>query len=181
MVAHLGEIKQTLDALARAKQQLTDAGQPFTDIAIGAMIEVPAAALMLPVFLRYFDFVSIGTNDLIQYTLAIDRADEHVAHLYDPWHPAVLRLIHETIVQAGRAGKGVSVCGEMAGDPAFTELLLAMGLRSFSMHPSQIASIKQRVLRADTRRLASELGVVLADAEPQRATAQWYERSGREV
>jgi phosphotransferase system enzyme I (PtsI) len=181
MVAHLGEIKQTLDALARAKQQLTDAGQPFTDIAIGAMIEVPAAALMLPVFLRYFDFVSIGTNDLIQYTLAIDRADEHVAHLYDPWHPAVLRLIHETIVQAGRAGKGVSVCGEMAGDPAFTELLLAMGLRSFSMHPSQIASIKQRVLRADTRRLASELGVVLADAEPQRAAAQWGERVVREV
>jgi phosphotransferase system enzyme I (PtsI) len=176
MVAHLGEIKQTLDALARAKQQLADAGQPYTDIAIGAMIEVPAAALMLPVFLRYFDFVSIGTNDLIQYTLAIDRADEHVAHLYDPWHPAVLRLIEETIAQATRAGKGVSVCGEMAGDPAFTELLLAMGLRSFSMHPSQIASIKQRVLRADTRRLAAELGPVLADAEPQRAAARWQER-----
>jgi phosphotransferase system enzyme I (PtsI) len=175
MVAHLGEIKQTLDALARAKQQLTDAGLPYTDIAIGAMIEVPAAALMLPVFLRYFDFVSIGTNDLIQYTLAIDRADEHVAHLYDPWHPAVLRLVEETIAQATRAGKGVSVCGEMAGDPAFTELLLAMGLRSFSMHPSQIASIKQRVLRADTRRLAAELGPVLADAEPQRAAARWRE------
>jgi phosphotransferase system enzyme I (PtsI) len=176
MVAHLGEIKQTLDALARAKQQLADAGQPYTDIAIGAMIEVPAAALMLPVFLRYFDFVSIGTNDLIQYTLAIDRADEHVAHLYDPWHPAVLRLIEETIAQATSAGKGVSVCGEMAGDPAFTELLLAMGLRSFSMHPSQIASIKQRVLRADTRRLAAELGSVLADAEPQRAAARWLDR-----
>jgi phosphotransferase system enzyme I (PtsI) len=176
MVAHLGEIKQTLDALARAKQQLADAGQPYTDIAIGAMIEVPAAALMLPVFLRYFDFVSIGTNDLIQYTLAIDRADEHVAHLYDPWHPAVLRLIGETIAQATSAGKGVSVCGEMAGDPAFTELLLAMGLRSFSMHPSQIASIKQRVLRADTRRLAAELGSVLSDAEPQRAAARWLER-----
>jgi phosphotransferase system enzyme I (PtsI) len=176
MVAHLGEIKQTLDALARAKQQLADAGQPYTDIAIGAMIEVPAAALMLPVFLRYFDFVSIGTNDLIQYTLAIDRADEHVAHLYDPWHPAVLRLIGETIAQATSAGKGVSVCGEMAGDPAFTELLLAMGLRSFSMHPSQIASIKQRVLRADTRRLAAELGSVLSDAEPQRAAARWLDR-----
>jgi phosphotransferase system enzyme I (PtsI) len=176
MVAHLGEIKQTLDALARAKQQLADAGQPYTDISIGAMIEVPAAALMLPVFLRYFDFVSIGTNDLIQYTLAIDRADEHVAHLYDPWHPAVLRLIGETIAQATTAGKGVSVCGEMAGDPAFTELLLAMGLRSFSMHPSQIASIKQRVLRADTRRLAAELGPVLADAEPQRAAARWLDR-----
>jgi phosphotransferase system enzyme I (PtsI) len=176
MVAHLGEIKQTLDALARAKQQLADAGQPYTDVEVGAMIEVPAAALMLPVFLRYFDFVSLGTNDLIQYTLAIDRADEHVAHLYDPWHPAVLRLIDETIAQATRAGKGVSVCGEMAGDPAFTELLLAMGLRSFSMHPSQIASIKQRVLRADTRRLGTELAAVLADPEPQRAAARWHER-----
>src|SRR5258708_35714955 len=112
------------------------------------MIEVPAAALIVRTFLRYFDFLSIGTNDLIQYTLAIDRADETVAHLYDPWHPAVLRLIAQTISQARAAGKDVSVCGEMAGDPAFTELLLAMGLRSFSMHPSQILSIKQRVLRA---------------------------------
>ncbi|WP_340138274.1 putative PEP-binding protein, partial [Stenotrophomonas maltophilia] len=86
--------------------------------------------------LRHVDFVSIGTNDLIQYTLAIDRADEAVAHLYDPWHPAVLQLIHQSISQARAAGKGVSVCGEMAGDPDFTELLLAMGLRSFSMHPS---------------------------------------------
>jgi phosphotransferase system enzyme I (PtsI) len=177
MVAHLAEIKQTLEALARAKQQLADAGQPYTDIEIGAMIEVPAAALMLPLFLRYFDFVSVGTNDLIQYTLAIDRADEHVAHLYDPWHPAVLRLVAETIALANQAGKGVSVCGEMAGDPAFTELLLAMGLRSFSMHPAQIASIKQRVLRADTRRLAADLAAVLADPEPQRVAARWHERA----
>ena len=103
------------------------------------MIEVPAAALILPAFLRHFDFVSLGTNDLIQYTLAIDRADEAVAHLYDPWHPAVLQLIARTIAQARAMGKGVSVCGEMAGDTEFTELLLAMGLRSFSMHPSQIA------------------------------------------
>jgi phosphotransferase system enzyme I (PtsI) len=124
---------------------------------------------MMPSLLRYFDFVSIGTNDLIQYTLAIDRADEAVAHLYDPWHPAVLHLVSQTIAQANAMGKGVSVCGEMAGDPAFTELLLAMGLRSFSMHPAQVASIKQRVLRADTRTLQGALPDVLVADSPQDA------------
>jgi phosphotransferase system enzyme I (PtsI) len=153
MLAHVGEAMQTLDAIARAKQQLVDAGKPFVDVEVGAMIEVPAAALVMPSLLRLFDFVSLGTNDLIQYTLAIDRGDESVAHLYDPWHPAVLKLIEGVIRQARAAGKGVSVCGEMAGDPAFTEVLLAMGLRSFSMHPSQIASIKQNVLLAHSQRL----------------------------
>ena len=169
MVAHLAEARQTLDALARAKQQLTEAGKPFNDVEVGAMVEVPAAALLLRSFLRLFDFVSIGTNDLIQYTLAIDRADESVAHLYDPWHPAVLRLIAQTIADARIAGKGVSVCGEMAGDPAFTEVLLAMGLRSFSMHPSQIATIKQRVLRTDAHRWAARLEQVLQADDPQSA------------
>jgi phosphotransferase system enzyme I (PtsI) len=167
MLAHLGEAHQTLDALARAKAQLTESGKAFTDVEVGAMVEVPAAALMLPSFLRVFDFVSIGTNDLIQYTLAIDRADETVAHLYDPWHPAVLRLIAQAIRDARAAGKDVSVCGEMAGDPAFTELLLAMGLRSFSMHPSQILSIKQRVLRTDAHRWAARLDQVLQSDDPQ--------------
>jgi phosphotransferase system enzyme I (PtsI) len=170
MVAHLSEVQHTLEALERAKQQLRDAGRDFADrIEVGAMIEVPAAALMLPAFLRYFDFVSIGTNDLIQYTLAIDRADEAVAHLYDPWHPAVLQLLARVIVEAQAAGKDVSVCGEMAGDPDFTELLLAMGLRSFSMHPSQIAAIKERVLRTDTRRWSSWVDRVLAADEPEKA------------
>jgi phosphotransferase system enzyme I (PtsI) len=168
MVAHLSEVRHTLEALARAKQQLADSGRPFTEVEVGAMIEVPAAALVLPVFLRHFDFVSIGTNDLIQYTLAIDRADETVAHLYDPWHPAVLRLIAETISQARAAGKHVSVCGEMAGDPAFTDLLLGMGLRSFSMHPSQISTIKQRVLRAEVRRWSMRLQDVLGSDDPER-------------
>lgn len=172
MLTHLGEVRQTFEALARAKQQLADAGLPYTDVEVGAMIEVPGAALLAPSFLRHFDFVSLGTNDLIQYTLAIDRADEAVAHLYDPWHPAVLRLVADTIACARAAGKGVSVCGEMAGDPAFTALLLAMGLRSFSMHPSQIAPIKQRILRADTRRLAQHLGAVLASEDPQETSRQ---------
>ena len=154
MLTHVSEAAQVIEAIERAKQQLVDAGRPFGAIELGAMVEVPAAALVLPSFLRLFDFVSIGTNDLIQYTLALDRGDESVAHLYDPWHPAILMLVEGVIRQARAAGKAVSVCGEMAGDPAFTELLISMGLRSFSMHPSQIASIKQNVLRTDSRRLA---------------------------
>jgi phosphotransferase system enzyme I (PtsI) len=172
MVAHLSEVTATLEALARARQQLTEAGKAHTNVEIGAMIEVPAAALMLPTFLRYFDFVSVGTNDLIQYTLAIDRADEAVAHLYDPWHPAVLGLLARVIAQARAAGKSVSVCGEMAGDPDFTQVLLGMGLRSLSMHPSQIASIKQRVLRTEARRWTAQLERVLASDDPQRECAR---------
>ena len=168
MVAHLSEVRQTLDALARARQQLDDAGRAYGPVEIGAMVEVPAAALVLPAFLRHFDFVSIGTNDLIQYTLAIDRADEAVAHLYNPWHPAVLQLVAQTIAGARAAGKGVSVCGEMAGDTAFSELLLAMGLRSFSMHPSQIVAVKQRVLGADAARWSLSLARILGADDPER-------------
>ena len=135
-------------------------------IKLGAMIEIPAAALTLRTFLKHFDFLSIGTNDLIQYTLAIDRADEAVAHLYDPAHPAVLRLVADTIAECRRQGKGVSVCGEMAGDVTFTRLLLGLGLRSFSMHPSQILAVKQEVLRADTGKLVSWAQSVLEADDP---------------
>ncbi|MEY8689445.1 MAG: phosphoenolpyruvate--protein phosphotransferase [Leptothrix sp. (in: b-proteobacteria)] len=169
MVAHLGEVKLIFEALARARQQLDEAGRAYTRVEVGAMVEIPAAALMIDRFLRHFDFVSIGTNDLIQYTLAIDRADEAVAHLYDPWHPAVLQLLQQTIARAGALGRNVSVCGEMAGDAAFTELLLAMGLRSFSMHPARIASIKQRVLRADTRLLTAHVERVVGADDPAEA------------
>ena len=166
MVAQLSEVKQLLDTLTRARQQLDEAGRAYTSVEVGAMIEVPATAIVIDRFLRHFDFVSIGTNDLIQYTLAIDRADEAVSHLYDAWHPAVLCLLQRTIQSAQAAGKGVSVCGEMAGDPAFTELLLAMGLRSFSMHPAQISAVKQRILRADTRLLTAHIDHVLASDDP---------------
>ena len=135
------------------------------------MIEIPAAAIVLPMFLRHFDFVSVGTNDLIQYTLAIDRADEAVAHLYNPWHPAVLQLVAQTVSCATRMRKDVSVCGEMAGDPAFAELLLGMGLRSFSMHPSQILTIKERVLGTDANRWASALEQILSADDPEREVA----------
>jgi len=130
------------------------------------MIEIPAAALMVRTFLKYFDFLSIGTNDLIQYTLAIDRADESVAHLYDPMHPAVLQLVAAVIAECNAQGKGVSVCGEMAGDTQFTRLLLGLGLRSFSMHPAQILAVKQEVLRADAARLVPWAQKVLASDDP---------------
>ncbi len=169
MVAHLSEVRSTLESLERARQQLRDAGRAFGEVEVGAMVEVPAAVLVLPSLLRHFDFVSVGTNDLIQYTLAIDRADEAVAHLYDPWHPAVLSLIAQTIAYGRLANKGVSVCGEMAGDPEFTEILLAMGLRNFSMHPSQIASVKQRILRADVGRLTAHLPSILDSDSPKEA------------
>jgi phosphotransferase system enzyme I (PtsI) len=173
MVAQLSEVRQTLDALARARQQLDEAGRAYGPVELGAMIEVPAAALIIDKLLRHFDFVSIGTNDLIQYTLAIDRSDDAVSHLFDPWHPAVLRLIADTISKAAAAGRDVSVCGEMAGDPDFTDLLLAMGLRSFSMHPARIATVKQRVLRADCGRLTSLLGGVMSSDDPAAAAALW--------
>lgn len=174
MVAQLSEIRATLDALARARAQLDDAGRAYGEVELGIMVELPAAALMIDRFLQHVDFVSIGTNDLIQYTLAIDRADEAVSHLYDPWHPAVLQLIDHTIKRAQALGKDVSICGEMAGDPVFTDLLLAMGLRSFSMHPSRLASVKQRVLRADTRRLSAAVAAVLAADSPADEAARVF-------
>lgn len=169
MLAHLGEIRQTLDLLAQARAQLDARGVPYGEIKLGAMIEVPAAALIAPIFLQYFDFLSIGTNDLTQYTLAIDRADESVAHLYDPLHPGVLQLLAGTISAAHAAGKPVSVCGEMAGDTAFTRLLLGLGLRRFSMHPAQILAVKQEIVRADAGKLAAWAQRVLASAEPAQA------------
>jgi len=166
MLAHGSEIRQTLALIAQARHELDRRGAAYGPVRLGAMIEIPAAALSLRLFLKYFDFLSIGTNDLIQYTLAIDRADESVAHLYDPLHPAVLRLVADTIAACQAQGKGVSVCGEMAGDVAMTRLLLGLGLRSFSMHPSQILSVKQQVLRSDTAKLVLWANQVLDSDEP---------------
>jgi len=161
MLAHAHEIEQTLILIRQAKQQLDDKRIPYDkEIAIGGMIEIPAAALALPIFMRRLDFLSIGTNDLIQYTLAIDRTDDAVAHLYDPLHPAVLTLVAGTIQTATRGGVPVAVCGEMAGDRQLTRLLLGLGLRNFSMHPSQLLEIKERILRtnlAETQALAQRV------------------------
>ncbi len=167
MLAHVSEIRQTLELIAQARAQLDARGVAHGPVRLGAMIEIPAAALTVPMFLKYFDFLSIGTNDLTQYTLAIDRSDESVAHLYDPCHPAVLRLIADTIAECQAQGKGVSVCGEMAGDVAMTRLLLGLGLRSFSMHPSQILAVKQQILLADTSKLKPWAQDVLQSEDPQ--------------
>ena len=154
MLSHAHQIDQTLALLEQAKASLRREKVTFDEhIEIGAMIEVPAAALAINLFLRKLDFVSIGTNDLIQYTLAIDRADEQVAHLYDPLHPAVLMLLQHVITSAEKAEKPVSMCGEVAGDPNLTRLLLGMGLRQFSMHPAQIPAVKQKVKQSDLSEL----------------------------
>ncbi len=166
MLVQASEIRQAFSFIDHARVQLDNQGIAYGPVKIGAMIEVPAAALTLKVFLKYFDFLSIGTNDLIQYTLAIDRTDESVAHLYDPLHPAVLRLVALTIAECKAQAKPVSVCGEMAGDPSLTRLLLGMGLRSFSMHPAQILAVKQEVLRADAGKLVKWAEQVMADDEP---------------
>ena len=166
MLAHAGEIRQTLELIDKARAQLDERARVYGSVSLGAMIEIPAAALSMRLFLRHFDFLSIGTNDLIQYTLAIDRADESVAHLYDQLHPAVLRLVADTIAAGARAGKAVSVCGEMAGDTSVTRLLLGLGLRSFSMHPSQVLAVKQEILRADAGKLQAWAQAVLDSDEP---------------
>ncbi|MGA8033580.1 MAG: phosphoenolpyruvate--protein phosphotransferase [Casimicrobiaceae bacterium] len=150
MLASVSEIDQTLVLIERAKESLREQGEPFDpDIAVGGMIEIPAAVLAMGAFLKRLDFLSIGTNDLIQYTLAVDRADEAVSHLYDPLHPAVIKLIALAIGGASKAGVPIAVCGEMAGELQLTRLLLGVGLREFSMHPSHLLRVKQKVLQTD--------------------------------
>ena len=167
MLAHAFEIDQSLAMVAQAKAELREEGVKFDEtVEVGAMIEIPAAALALPMFVKRMDFLSIGTNDLIQYTLAIDRVDYEVAHLYNPLHPAVLQLIAMTIAAGDKAGIDVAVCGEMAGDVKLTRLLLGMGLREFSMHPAQLLSVKQEILNSDLTRLAPQTRKIMRSMEP---------------
>ncbi len=173
MLAHAHEIAQTLVLLDQAKSELRDARVKFDErMEVGGMIEIPAAALALGPFLDKLDFLSIGTNDLTQYTLAIDRTDDAVAYLYDPLHPAVLRLVEMTIAAGRRAGIPVAVCGEMAGDPALTRLLLGMGLRQFSMNPAQLFEIKQRVMQSDCSVLRGRVQRLLRQDDPLRVFEQ---------
>ena len=167
MLAHAHEIDQTLTLINQAKAQLDERRQPYDkEIQIGGMIEIPAAALALPMFMRRLNFLSIGTNDLIQYTLAIDRTDDSVAHLYDPLHPAVLTLVAGTIQTATRGGVPVAVCGEMAGDLQMTRLLLGLGLRNFSMHPSQLLPTKERILKTNLAEVQALAQRVLRASDP---------------
>ncbi len=173
MLAHVSEIDQTLALIETAKLQLREARQKFDPvIEVGGMIEIPAAALALGPFIKKLDFLSIGTNDLAQYTLAIDRTDEAVSHLYDPFHPAVLRLVAGVIQTGARANVPVSVCGEMAGDYLMTKLLVGMGLRIFSMHPAQLLEIKQQVLMSNASQLATRVSRILRFDEPERIREQ---------
>ena len=167
MLAHAFEIDQTLNMIEQAKAELRLENIKFDEgIEVGAMIEIPAAALALPLFVRRMDFLSIGTNDLIQYLLAIDRVDYEVAHLYNPLHPAVLQLIASTIATGHKAGLDVAVCGEMAGDVKLTRLLLGMGLREFSMHPAQLLAVKQEILNTDLGAVTTRTRRILRAIEP---------------
>ncbi|MBS1186636.1 MAG: ptsP [Burkholderiaceae bacterium] len=167
MIAHAFEIDQTLAMIEQAKTQLRNTGHKFdADIEVGAMIEIPAAVLALPMFISRLDFLSIGTNDLIQYALAIDRGDHEVAHLYNPLHPAILQMLSMTIRAGAKSGIPVSMCGEVAGDAKLTRLLLGMGLREFSMHPSQLLAVKQEILNCDLQQIASRSKRIINLYEP---------------
>ncbi|HEX2517937.1 MAG TPA: phosphoenolpyruvate--protein phosphotransferase [Castellaniella sp.] len=166
MISSLQEIQAARRALARAAEELRVAGVPHeAHVEVGAMVEIPAMAIAIEPFAEEMDFLSIGTNDLIQYVLAIDRGDKDVAALYDPMHPAVLRLIAHTINVGERAGKPVSVCGEMAGDVGVTRMLLGLGLTGFSMHPQQLLDVKKEIRRAHTNALRVKVAAALNRAE----------------
>ena len=169
MLSSVSELNQTLQFIDASKQSLDIEGIPYDrEVKIGGMIEIPAAALSLNVFARQLDFLSIGTNDLIQYTLAIDRTDEDVAHLYDPLHPAVLHLLSHVIGTANKLGVPVSVCGEMAGELAYTRLFLGMGLRQFSMFSAQVPNIKQRVLTTSMREIGPLVQKIMRADDPMK-------------
>lgn len=155
MLSNTQELFQVLRLVDEIRQELRAQNIKFDEeMPIGGMIEVPAAAICAPLFARHLDFLSIGTNDLIQYTLAIDRIDDEVNYLYDPLHPAVLQLIHMTIRAGRKAGIPVGMCGEMAGDPRYTRLLLGLGLIQFSMHPSNLLEVKRVIMDSHAGELA---------------------------
>ena len=169
MLSGVSELGQTLQFIAATKKRLDEEGIPYDrEVKLGGMIEIPAAALALGVFVKKLDFLSIGTNDLIQYTLAIDRTDEEVAHLYDPLHPAVLRLLSHIIGTSNRLNVPISVCGEMAGELTYTRLLLGLGLRQFSMFSAQVPSVKQRVLTTSLPEISTLTQKILRSDDPMK-------------
>ena len=168
MIASLTELRQCIVHFETAKRQLAERGEEYGEVSLGCMIEIPSAALTVGSLLKLVDFISIGTNDLIQYTLSVDRGDDSVSHLYQPGHPAVLKLLQHIIRTANRMGKSVSVCGEMAGDSTYTRLLLGMGLRRFSMNPSNLLTIKDIVLRSHTGRLEEESAKLMRNEDPEK-------------
>jgi phosphotransferase system enzyme I (PtsI) len=169
MLTSISELRQVLGLLDTTKRELEVEQVEFDAyIPVGAMIEVPAAALSANIFARHVDFLSIGTNDLIQYTLAIDRIDDEVNYLYDPLHPAVLKLIQWTLLAGRRANIPVAMCGEMAGDTRYTRLLLGMGLREFSTPPATLLEVKQVITRCHISELERRCNRILSSRDPER-------------
>ncbi|NNC67833.1 MAG: phosphoenolpyruvate--protein phosphotransferase [Gammaproteobacteria bacterium] len=163
------ELVQSLSILEQAKEELISENKDFDEnIPVGAMIEVPAAAISANILAKKLDFLSIGTNDLIQYTLAIDRIDDQVNYLYDPLHPSVLKLINITLQAGRRADIPVAMCGEMAGDPRYTRLLLGLGLQEFSAHPSNLLEIKQIINKSKISELEKQAKKILSTTVPNK-------------
>jgi phosphotransferase system enzyme I (PtsI) len=172
MLSSAGELNEALELIEDVRRELGNEGVAFDpDMPIGGMIEVPAAALSATLFARKLDFLSIGTNDLIQYTLAIDRVDDSVTYLYDPLHPAVLRLIRMVIEAGQHYQVPVSMCGEMAGDPRYTRLLLGMGLEEFSVPPTALLEVKDVIQRSRICRLTPVADDLLASDDPAEISA----------
>ena len=176
MLSNTHELSQVMNIVAECQRELASAGVSYDDkMPIGAMIEVPAAAVCADIFARHLDFLSIGTNDLIQYTIAIDRVDDEVNYLYDPLHPAVLRLIQATIRAGQKTGIPVAMCGEMAGDSRYTRLLLGLGLKDFSVHPNALLEIKQVINEShvgEMRKQASRVMRVVKTSTRDRIIAE---------
>ncbi len=169
MLSSLHEVFQVLHFIEEVKRQLEEEALTFdAELAVGGMVEVPAAAITADLFAKHLRFLSIGTNDLIQYTLAIDRVDDEVNYLYDPLHPAVLRLIHDTICAGRRRRIPVSMCGEMAGDPRYVQLLLGLGLTEFSMHPSSLLEVKKVIRDSQSDELTQLIRRILRCRDPDR-------------
>ena len=169
MITSHNELTQSLAILDQAKKELSEESKEFDEnIPVGGMIEVPAAALSASILAKQLDFLSIGTNDLIQYTLAIDRIDDQVNYLYDPLHPSVLKLINLTLQAGRRANIPVAMCGEMAGDPRYTRLLLGLGLQEFSAHPSNLLEIKQIINKSKISELQKQTKKILSTTVPSK-------------
>ncbi len=171
MISSLSELKQSLTHLDTARKQLAERQEAFGELEVGCMIEIPSAALTVSSLLKWVDFVSVGTNDLIQYTLSVDRSDDAVSYLYQPAHPAIVRLLAHIIRTANRMGKGVSVCGEMAGDTKYTRMLLGLGLRKFSMNINNLLDVKDVVLHSRTEQLENEIAKLLRNEDPDKMDA----------
>ena len=171
MISSLSELKQSLTHLDTARKQLAERQEAFGELEVGCMIEIPSAALTVSSLLKWVDFMSVGTNDLIQYTLSVDRSDDAVSYLYQPAHPAIIRLLAHIIRTANRMGKGVSVCGEMAGDTKYTRMLLGLGLRKFSMNINNLLDVKDVVLHSHTERLENEMAKLMRNEDPDKMDA----------